>query len=99
MTRRQWTGLAGLLFAAAMIAGVAIAGTTPDTGAGAAERYTEYWSKGSNQDKAATSGIVLTYATVLLVCFVAGLRHLLRRADDGPLPGLVGAAGTAGAAL
>ena len=100
MSRRQWAGLAGLLFGIAMIVGVAVSGTTPDnTGAGAIDRYTEYWADADNQDKAALGGIILTYACVLLVCFAAGLGHLLRRLDDGPLPTLVAAAGAASAAL
>ena len=99
MTRRQWVGLAGVLFGAAMLAGILVAGTTPDTGRGAVERYTEYWSESGNQDRAGISSIILTFAVVLLVAFAAGLRWLLRRGDDGPLPGLVLGAGAASAAL
>ena len=100
MTRRQWTGLAGVLFGVLMLLGVTVSGTTPDsTGNGAIERYTEYWSDSGNQDKASLGSIILTYACVLLVAFAAGLRGLLRRVDDGPLPGLVLGAGVGAAAL
>ena len=100
MSRRQWAGLAGLLFGIAMIVGVAVSGTTPDSGkADAIERYQEYWADTDNQNRAAIGSIILTYACVLLVCFAASLRQLLRRLDDGPLPTLVLAAGTASAAL
>lgn len=100
MSRRQWIGLAGVLFGAVMLAGVFTSGTTPDsTGSGAVDRYAEYWTDEGNQDRAALGSIVLTYACVLLACFAAGLSHLLRRIDDGPLPGVVLNAGTASAAL
>lgn len=100
MTRRQWTGLAGVLFGVLMIVGVFVSGTTPNsTGSGAVDRYTEYWSEKGNQDKASLGSIVMTYACVLLVCFAAALSRLLRRGDDGPLPSLVLGAGAASAAL
>ena len=100
MSRRQWIGLAGVLFGAVMLAGIFTSGTTPDsTGSEAVDRYQEYWSDGGNQDRAAIGAMVLTYACALLVCFAAGLRSVLRRFDDGPLPSLVLAAGAGSAAL
>src|SRR5687768_18593912 len=100
MSRRQWTGLAGVLFGVVMLAGVFTSGTTPNsTGSGAAERYTEYWADSGHQDRAALGAILLTYACVLLAAFAGGLRFLLRRIDDGPLPTLVAATGAAAAAL
>lgn len=98
MTRRQWTGLAGVLFGALMITGIVSSGTTPDTGAGAVERYTEYWSDGGHQDRAVLGSILLTYACVMLVLFSAGLRSLLARVDDSGLPSAVLGAGAASAA-
>ena len=100
MSRRQWTGLAAVLFGAVMLAGVITSGTTPDaTGSGAVERYQDYWEDSGHQDRAALGSIILTYACVLLLAFAAGLRHLLRRLDDGPLPSVVLAGGVAAAAL
>ena len=100
MTRRQWTGLAGVLFGIVMLVGVFISGTTPDsTGSGAAERYTKYWSDSGHQDKASIAAIIHTYAWVLLVVFAAGLRSLLNVLDDGVERFVVLAAGTASAAL
>lgn len=100
MTRRQWTGLAGVLFGVLMVAGVFISGATPNsTGSGAVDRYTEYWSDKGNQDKASYGSIVMTYACVLLVCFAAALSRLLRARDDGPLPSLVLGAGAGAGAL
>lgn len=100
MSRRQWVGLAGVLFGAVMLTGIFLSGTTPDsTGSGAVDRYTEYWADGDNSDRAAWGSVVLTYAVPLLLCFAAGLSRLLRRSDDGPLPSLVLGAGGAAAAL
>lgn len=100
MTRRRWVGLAGLAFGVAMFAGVVGSGTTPDSnGSGAAGRYTAFWADESNQDKAALGGITLTYAVVLLACFAAGLRYLLRTIDTGPLPDVVLATGVMSASL
>ena len=100
MSRRQWTGIAGLLFGATMLIGIFVSGTTPDsTGSGAIDRYTEFWAEGDNQDRAAWGSMILTYSIPLLVGFAAGLSRLLRRTDDGPLPSVVLAAGTAAAAL
>lgn len=100
MSRRQWTGLAGVLFGALMLAGIVTSGTTPESTAGeAAQRYTDYWSDSGNQDRAWLGSFLLTYACVLLTCFAAGLRTVLRRRDDGPLPNLVLTAGAAAAAL
>jgi hypothetical protein len=99
MTRRQWIGLAGLLFGLAMIAGIVISGTTPDSSdADAVEKYTAYWSDSGHQDSAQLGSFILTYACVLLVCFAGGLRYLLR-GDDSPLPGVVLGAGVGAAAL
>jgi hypothetical protein len=100
MTRRQWTGLAGVLFGIAMFVGVILAGTTPNsTGSGAIDRYTDYWSDSDHQDKAAMSAILHTYAWVLLVVFAAGLRSLLSVLADGVERFVVLAAGAASAAL
>ncbi len=100
MSRRQWIGLAGVLFGAVMLAGMFTSGTTPDsTGSGAGERYQEYWSDSGNQDRASIGAMLLTYACVALASFAAGLRWLLRRHDDSPLPSLVLGAGAAAAAL
>lgn len=100
MTRRQWIGLAGVLFGGVMLAGMLLSGTTPDSeGASAAQRYAEYWADSENHDAATRGTLVLTYSVPLLVCLAAGLGWLLRRRDDGPLPGVVLAAGTAAAAL
>lgn len=99
MTRRQWIGLAGVLFGAAMFAGITMSGTTPDSGgSGAAERYQEFWADSGNQDGAAYGTMVLTYATALLLLLASGLSWLVRRADDGPLPVVVLAGGVASAA-
>jgi hypothetical protein len=100
MTRRQWTGLAGVLFGIAMLAGLFTSGTTPDSdGAGAVERYTTYWSDGGHQDRATFGVFILVYAWVLLACFVAGLRHLLQGLGDSALRSVVHGTGTAAAAL
>jgi hypothetical protein len=100
MTRRQWTGLAALLTGVSMITGIFISGSTPDSsGAGAVERYAKYWAEGDNQDKASLGGVILTFATVLLVLTVAGLRNLLARAGDSGLSTVVATAGTAAAAM
>ncbi|HUR14253.1 MAG TPA: hypothetical protein VM097_07145 [Mycobacteriales bacterium] len=98
MTRRQWTGLAGILFGALMVIGVTTSGTTPDTGTGAVERYTKYWADGGHQDRAALGSILLTYACVLLALFSAALGSLLSRTEDGGLRSVVLSTGTAAAA-
>ena len=100
MTRRKWTGVAGVLFGVLMLVGILISGETPDRDASnAVEQYAQHWADGSNQDDASRGAMLLMYATALLVCFSAGLRHLLRRGgNDGPLPSLALAAGTASAA-
>lgn len=99
MTQRQWVGLTGVLFGIVMLVGIFASGTTPDTGAGAIERYTEYWQDSGKQDRAVAGSIVVTFACVLLACFAAGLRHLLRAGDGGALPPVVLAAGSASSAL
>lgn len=97
MTRRQWTGLAAVLFGIAMVTGVLVSGTTPDSqGSGAVQRYTDYWSDGDHQDKAALGSILLTYACVLLALLAAGLRSLL---STSALSRVVLGTGTAAAAL
>lgn len=88
-----------MLFGVTMLIGIVTSGTTPDTGTGAIERYTEYWQDSGNQDRAAAGSIILTYACVLLACFAAGLRHLLRARHGGALPPIVLAAGAAASAL
>ena len=99
MTRRRWTGLAGLLFGLVMFIGVFVSGTTPDSDGGdVVKRYTEYWADQANQDDAALGAIVLTYACVLLALFAAGLRSLLSRLEQGALPFVVLGAGSAAAA-
>lgn len=99
MTRRQWIGLAGVLFGVVMFLGITMSGTTPDsTGSGAAERYQDYWADKSNSDAASRGTMLLTYATVLLLLLTAGLSWLVRRLDDGPLPVVVLAGGIASAA-
>ena len=99
MSRRQWIGLAGVLFGVALFAGITMSGTTPDSGGSdAAELYQEHWADAGNQDGAAYGTMVLTYATALLLLLSSGLAWLLRRVDDGPLPMAVLAAGAASAA-
>lgn len=99
MTRRQWIGLAGVLFGIAMFVGITMSGTTPESdGSGAAERYQQHWADSDNADAAAYGTMVLTYATALLLLLSSGLAWLLRRLDDGPLPMVVLAGGTASAA-
>lgn len=101
MTRQRWTGVAAIGFGVLMFVGILISGSTPDRDAAdAAEKYAEYWQQSENQDNASRGAMLLIYAWALMVCFAAGLRHLLRRGgDDGPLPSLALAAGTASAAL
>jgi succinate dehydrogenase/fumarate reductase cytochrome b subunit len=100
MNRRQWTGLAGVLFGVVMLIGLLSSGTTPDSdGGGAVDRYTKYWSDSDNQSKAAVGSFILLYAWVLLACFAAGLRHLLQGLGDSALRSVVHGAGTASAAL
>lgn len=83
-----------------MIAGILVAGSTPDTDRkNPAELYQAYWSSSSHQDRAAASSIILSFACVLLVAFAAALAGLLRQRDEGPLPTVVGAGGTAAAAM
>lgn len=100
MSRRQWTGVAGVLFGVLMFVGIVSSGSTPDRDlSNAAEAYAEYWADSGHQDAASRGSLILIYAWAMLVCFAAGLRHLLRRGgDDGPLPALTLAAGTACAA-
>lgn len=99
MTRRQWIGLAGVLFGVVFFVGVASSGTTPDReGSGAAELYQAYWADDDHADAAWRGSMILTYATGLMLLLSAGLSWLLRRADDGPLPGVVLAAGAASSA-
>lgn len=98
MSRRQWIGLAGVLFGVLMFLGITMSGTTPDSGGSdAAERYQAFWADESNSDAASRGSMVLTYATVLLLLLTAGLHWLLRRVDDGPLPVVVLAGGIASA--
>ena len=100
MTRRQWTGIAGVLFGVLMLVGLFTTGTTPDSDGGCATaRYTSYWSDGDHQDRAALGTVILLYAWVLLACFAAGLRHLLQGLGDSALRSVVHGAGTAAAAL
>ena len=99
MTRRQWIGLAGVLFGIAMFLGIVMSGTTPDRdGSGAAELYQEYWADTAHADAASRGSMTLTYASVLLALFAGGLSWLVRRFDDGPLPSAVLATGAASAA-
>lgn len=98
MTRRQWIGLAGILFGITMFVGIFVSGTTPDSdSADAVEKYARYWADSGHQDGAMTGSIILTFAWVLLVAFAGGLRYLLR-GDDSPLPAVVLATGSAAAA-
>lgn len=100
MSRRKWIGLAGVAFGVVMLVGIISSGTTPDRdGSDAAELYATYWQDSGHQDAASRGTVLLTYAVVLLVAFSSGLRHLLRRGDEGPLPDLVLAAGATSAAL
>lgn len=83
-----------------MLAGVLMSGSTPESGgAGAAERYAQFWADDDNQAGAWRGSVTLTYAVPLLLAFTASLSRLLRRGDDGPLPSLVLAAGATAAAL
>lgn len=98
MTRRQWIGLAAVLFGVVMFVGIITSGTTPDRdGSDAAQLYQAYWADEGNADAAGRGSMLLTYVTALLVLMSAGLSWLVRRLDDGPLPGLVLAAGAASA--
>ena len=100
MTRRQWTGLAGVLFGVSMLIGLFSSGTTPDSdGSNAVSNYTKYWSDSEHQGRANLGVAVLLYSWVLLACFVAGLRHLLQGLGDSALRSVVHGAGTASAAL
>lgn len=100
MSRRQWIGLAALLFGVLMFVGIVVSGTTPDRDtADASAAYQRFWEDAGHQDRASLGTVLLTYAVPLLVAMAAGLRWLLGRRDDGPLPGLVLAAGAASAAL
>jgi hypothetical protein len=100
MTRRQWTGLAGVLFGVLMFVGLFSSGTTPDSDGGSAvDNYTKYWSDGGHQDKVVMGTLVLLYASVLLACLAAGLRHLLQGLGDSALRSVVHGTGTASAAL
>lgn len=100
MSRRQWTGLAGLLFGATMITGIFVAGSTPDTDRkNPADLFAAYWNNSSHQDHAAISAVVLSFTAVLLISFAIGMAGLLRQRDDGPLPTLVAAGGATAAAL
>src|SRR5687767_4627513 len=99
MTRRQWTGLAGVLFTIAFLAAMFTSGTTPDSdGSGAVERYAEYWNDSGNQDRGFYGALLMTYASVILACFATGLRALLRGVDSA-VAGLTRSAGTAAAVL
>lgn len=99
MSRRQWIGLAAVLFGVIMFVGIVSSGATPDRdGSDAAELYRAHWADESNSDAASRGSIMLTYATVLMVLMTAGLHWLLRRVDDGPLPVVVLATGVASAA-
>lgn len=99
MSRRQWIGLAAVLFGVIMFVGIVSSGTTPDRdGSDAAELYETFWADDSNSDAASRGSILLTYATVLLLLTASGLHWLLRRVDDGPLPVVVLAGGVASAA-
>ncbi|HVE98897.1 MAG TPA: hypothetical protein VNA12_06935 [Mycobacteriales bacterium] len=101
MSRRRWVGAAAIAFGILMFVGIVISGSTPDRDASdAAQKYAEYWQDGAHQDNASRGALLLMYAFALQVCLAAGLRHLLRQTgDDGPLPTLVAAAGSASAAL
>lgn len=100
MSRRQWTGLAGVAFGVVMFTGIVVAGSTPDTDRkDPAGLYEAYWSTSSQQNKAIASALILSFACLLLIAFAAGLSTLLRRADDGPLPAVVGIGGGVAAAL
>lgn len=100
MSRRQWIGLAAVLFGITMFVGIVISGTTPDRDvADASGAYQSFWEDGGHQDRASIGTVLLTYAVPLLLAMAAGLRWLLGRRDEGPLPGLVLAAGAAAAAL
>lgn len=99
MTRKQWTGLAGLVFGAVMLVAVLYIGSTPDSdGAGAVAKYTEYWTDDDNQQRAAIAQLLFTYLTVVLLCFAAGLRKVVG-ADNSAMKSVILAAGTAAAAL
>jgi hypothetical protein len=96
MTRTRWTGLAGLLFGIALFGSIITAGTTPDSdGAGAADRYANYWNNDSHRTRAVIAAMMFSYVFVVGIAFAAGLRDRLRSVDSGPLPSLVLAAGTA----
>jgi hypothetical protein len=100
MTRARWTGLAGVLFALSMVLIPVLAGTTPDIGADdAPDRFARYWSDTSHQSDSNIAALILSYAFLLLIAFVAGLHSRLRAVDRGPLPTLVLAAGAAAAVL
>lgn len=55
------------------------------------------FTSGTTPDMAGS--IILTFACVLLACFAAGLRQLLRAGDSRALPSIVLAAGAASSAL
>lgn len=99
MTRRQWTGLFGIAFVVAYLASLFTSGTTPDSdGAGAAERYADFWNDNGNADRGFYGAMLVTYAAAALVCFATGLRTLLRGVDSAGAR-VVRTAGTASAAL
>lgn len=99
MSRRQWIGLAGVLFGVVLFVAITTSGTTPDSGgSGAAERYQDFWADKGHSDAASRGSMMLTYATALLLLLTAGLSWLVRRLDDGPLPVVVLAGGIASSA-
>ena len=99
MTRRQWTGLAGLVFGAGMLGAIALFGSTPDSDqADAVAKYTEFWADDDYQQRASTGQVIFTYLTVLLLCFAAGLRKVVG-ADNSAAKSVILAAGTSAAVL
>lgn len=94
------TAFCGLGVVVLIVIGVSLGGSVPDTSeADAARELTEFWGKESNQTKAMVSGFLGLYTAFLLVWFAAGLRTILRQADDGPGPTAAVAGGVVGAVL
>src|SRR4051794_36395191 len=78
----RWSPLAGPVFVVLMIAGFAIAGSSPDASDSNA-KIAAYLGKNSNQTHNEIAWLILLVAMLFLVAFFAALRSRLVAAEGG----------------
>jgi len=98
----RWAAVSGLLFVALAVVGNLLITNQPDNSkTDAVRRFTEYFSKTSNQNRAGLAFVLLIFSVFFFVWFLGGLRIRLRgsQSEPGSLPTVAVAGGVVFATL